>query len=152
MGGASVGNGGFTLPELLTVLIVVAIGVAFGTRGLTEYREATATARAAAVLRGDMAMARSYAVRTRGPVSLVARDSMRAYVIRDTSGTIFQRRTFDGRADVMLTSMDVATAGDSMTFNARGILISAGSTKVDVVRGRRSRSVMFNAMGRARVN
>lgn len=145
-------DAGFTLTEMLIVIGLFGITAALGAHGFREYREAAATAQAVRVIRSDMAMARSLAVRARERVSLVSRDSARMYVIRDTAGTVFHTRSFADSADIALTMIDVATMGDSLTFDARGILVTTGTTQIDIARGRRTRSVLFNAMGRAVVN
>ena len=55
-------------------------------------------------------------------------------------------------SDLALTSLDVATTGDSLTFNSRGILLTGGTPRVNVTRRSRTRSVVFNVLGRSRIN
>ncbi len=145
-------DAGFSLPELLIGLAVMGFVMTVGASGLAQYREATSTTRAIRTIRADVMLARSLAIRSRSPVSLVARESLRTYVIRDALGTVFQQRVFDETSDLALTSLDVATAGDSLTFDARGILLTGGTPQVDVTRRGRARSVVFNALGRSRIN
>lgn len=142
---------GVTLPELLIALAVFAILTLVGYGGLTRYREATATARAVSAIQADVMVARSLAVKSRAPVSLVAREALREYVVRDTAGNLFARRAFDGRSELALTTLDIQTSGDSLTFDSRGVLITA-SPQIEVTRRSRTRTVTFNAMGRSRVN
>ncbi len=146
------GKTGFTLPELLIALTIITSVTAFGVQGMVQYREATSLARAIRTIRADAILARSLAIRSRSPVSLVARESLRTYVIRDTFGTVFQERVFDETSDLALTSLDVATTGDSLTFDARGILLTGGTPQVNVTRRGRTRSVVFNVLGRSRIN
>lgn len=142
---------GLTLPEMLIGLAMVGFLTVLGYGGLTQYREATATARAVSALQSDVMVARSLAVKSRAPISLIARESTLEYVIRDTAGNVFARRFFDGRSELALTTLDIQTAGDSLTFDSRGVLITAGP-QIQVTRRNRTRTILFNAMGRSRVN
>lgn len=146
------GQYGMTLPEVLIGLVVMAVAMAFASSSFAQYRESVAASRAVRIISADVSFARSLAIRARAPVSLVARETQRQYVIRDTTGTLFQRRDFGAGAEIELTSIDVATTGDSLTFDARGVLIAGGTPQIDVVRGSRTRTVTFNALGRALIN
>ena len=143
---------GITLPELMIGIVVMSIATAFALTGYEQYRESAATSRAVRVISADVALARSLAIRAREPVSLVARENLRRYVIRDTSGALFQRRDFGTGAEIELTGIDVATTGDSLTFDSRGVLITGGTPRVDAIRHGRTRSVTFNALGRGVIN
>ena len=142
---------GFTLPEMLIALTIGGSVSALGAHAVAQYRDATATERALRTIRSDVTLARSLAIKSRGPVSLVASDSLRTYVLRDTTGAVFQQRYFDQSSDMALTSLDVTTSGDSLTFDARGMLITGGTAQVTVVRADRIRSVTFNVLGRSQV-
>ena len=144
------GDGGFTLPEILIALAMIAIVGSIGMVSYREFRDSTSMARAVQLVSSDVTLARSLAIRGRTPVSLVSRDAAREYVIRDTTGTVFHRRRFDGNAQLQLDRLDVATPGDSLTFDGRGILTTVNPLIV-TGRGTRTRSLTFNALGKSRV-
>lgn len=144
-------SAGLTLPELLIAIAIVATMLAMSFGSYAQYREAVAASQAVRTIRADVVRARSLAIRTRSPVSLVADEAALRYEIRDTLGTLFHWREFGGGAEIQLTAMDVATAGDSLTFDARGILLT-GNPRVDATRRGRTRSVTFNALGRGQIN
>ncbi len=146
------GCAGVTLPELLVALAVVGFVGTMGAGSLAQYREATSTSRASRTVQADMVLARSLAIRNRAPVSVVARESQRLYEIRDTLGTVYHRRVFDGTTDLTVSGFDVQTPGDSVTFDQRGILVTGGTVQVTVTRGSRTRTIVFNALGRSRIN
>ena len=143
---------GFTLPDMMIALVVMAVATVFAFGAFAQYRESSATSRAARVITADVALARSLAIRAREPVSLVATEAQRQYVIRDTAGTLFHRRDFGTGAQIRLTSIDVATTGDSLTFDSRGVLITGGTPVVSAVRRNKTRTVTLNALGRAQIN
>ena len=144
------GERGFTLPEMLIALALTAILGAASVMSFREYRDSTAMARAVEIVRADVALTRSLAIRGRTPVSLVSRDAQRDYVVRDTTGSVFHRRSFDGSAELRLDLLDVATTGDSLTFDGRGILTTPAPLIV-MGRGDRTRSITFSALGKSRV-
>lgn len=146
------GQAGITVPELLMVLAVTGIVSAFGVLGYAQYRESISARRAAEAIAADVQVARSLAIQTRSPISLVATEAQRRYVVRDTAGNEFHWRDFDAGSDIRLTGLDVATAGDSLTFDSRGILLSGNTAQVTVTRRTRVRTVTLNALGRSIIN
>lgn len=143
---------GFTLPELLIVVVVTSIAAAFGVSGYAQYRESISTRRAAEAIAADVQVARSLAIQTRSPISLVATELQRRYVVRDTAGNELHWRTFGAGSDIQLTGLDVATSGDSLTFDSRGLLLSGNTAQIMVTRETRTRTVTLNALGRSVVN
>ena len=75
----------------------------------------------------------------------------RSYVIRDQAGTVLMRRDFGPGSDMPLSRMTVSTAGDSLTFNSRGLLTNG---RAEAILGRRGRThfVEINALGRTTVD
>ncbi len=145
-------SSGITLPELM---IALAVGVVVATLGIAsygQYRESISATRAAKVISADVLLTRSLAIRARAPVSLVADEGDRRYFVRDTTGTVFHQRRFDRQSEIPLTSLDVITPGDSLTFDSRGILVNGGLPQVRAVRRSKSRTITFNALGRSRIN
>ncbi|MGH7540519.1 MAG: GspH/FimT family pseudopilin [Gemmatimonadota bacterium] len=142
---------GFTVVELAISLATTAILLAIGYGAMRQYAEATTARKVAVQIAADIALTRSHAIQRRENVSLVARETQRDYVVRDLAGTVFTRRSFGAGSDLVLTSMVVSTAGDSLTFNSRGLLLG-GTGTVTVARGTRAHDVLVNALGRTDVN
>lgn len=142
---------GFTLVELAISMATTAILLAIGYGAMREYAEATAARKAAVQVAADIALARSHAIQQRENISLVATEPTREYEVRDRAGTVVARRYFGDGAELMLTSLDVTRAGDSLTFNSRGLLVG-GTGRVTLVRGTRTHDVLVNALGRTDVN
>lgn len=142
---------GFTLVELLIVVTIIAVVGLISTTSFRSFRERSTLTRAAEVVAADASLTRSFAIRERLNVSLVADEAARTYVIRSASGDTLARRFFDAGSDLQLHSLDVLAAGDSLTFNPRGLLVSGGFAQIGVGRNDAARQVQVNAVGRARV-
>lgn len=142
---------GFTLVELLIVITIIAVVGLISTTSFRSYRERALLVRAADVVASDAALTRSFAIRERRNVSLVADEASRTYVIRSDQGDTLARRFFDAGSDLQVDSLDVALAGDSMTFNPRGLLVSGGFAAIGVGRNASARQVQVNALGRTRI-
>lgn len=138
---------GFTLVELLIVLSIVSLSLLIANNSYTSFRESSALNRAARVVAADAALARSYAIRNRTSVALVADETDRSYVIRDPAGNVYLTRVFDAASEMRLDSLDVLLPGDSIPFNSRGML-TFGTATVDVDRAGGGRRVTLNAIGR----
>lgn len=141
---------GFTLVELLIVMSIVSLSLLIANSSYISFRESSALNRAARVVAADVTLARSYAIRNRTGVSLVADEANRSYVVRDDAGNVYLNRVFDAASDMGLESLDVSLPGDSVAFNSRGML-TLGSATIDVGRSGSSRRVTLNAIGRWRI-
>lgn len=141
---------GFTLVELLIVLSIVSLSMLIANSSYISFRESSALNRAARVVAADVALARSYAIRNRTAVALVADETARSYVIRDDAGNVYLNRVFDPASEMGLASLDVSLPGDSIAFNSRGML-TFGAATIDVGRSGDSRRVTLNAIGRWRI-
>lgn len=142
---------GFTLVELLIVLSIVSLSLLIANNSYTSFRESSTLSRAARVVAADVALARSYAIRNRTGVSLVADEADRSYVLRGTDGTVYLTRKFDASSEMPLETLSVNLPGDSVTFNARGLMLY-GSARIDVGRDSGSRRVSLNAIGRWQID
>lgn len=142
---------GFTLVELLIVLSIVSLSMLIANSSYTTFRESSALNRAARVVAADVALARSYAIRNRTPVALVADESDRSYVIRDQAGTVYLNRVFDASSDMSLSTLEVFSPGDSIGFSSRGIMVF-GSGRIDLTRASQGRRVNINATGRWQIS
>jgi hypothetical protein len=81
---------------------------------------------------------------------MVADESNQTYQIRDAAGNVLKTRWFDADSDLRLAQLDVLTSGDSLTFNARGMLVSAFAL-IDIGSDSDSKRVVVNGLGRYRI-
>lgn len=142
---------GFTLVELLIVMSIVSLSLLIANSSYMAFRESSTLSRAARIIAADAGLARSYAIRNRTSVSLVATESNRAYVLRDASGTVYLNRDFAGSSEITLETLDIKLPGDSITFNSRGLL-TTGSAAVEMTRGNGGREVTLNAIARWQID
>lgn len=150
MGKRQLSESGFTLVEMLIVLSIVSLSLLIANNSYIAFRESSTLNRAARVIAADVGLARSYAIRNRTAVALVADEATASYVVRDATGTVYLRRAFDASSEMRLETLDVKLPGDSVAFNSRGML-TLGSASVEVGRSGGSREVDFNAIGRWRI-
>lgn len=145
-------QGGFSLLELLVAMTLVTIVMGVGFSGFRSYREATVVDRAVEAVAGDVRLARGFAIQRRSDVAIVVDEAARSYALRDeaTSDTLLQRR-FDAASELPLTLLDVAD-GNSLTFDARGILTTAGTARIDLGAGDRQNSILISKLGRTKVD
>jgi len=154
-------DGGFSLLELLVVLLIVGVTASLGVMGYRSYQENTAARRAAEVFVMDLSMARSAAVRERRAVAVVFDEANLIYRIRthqggaDGDGRQIQVRDFSPRGEIRLGGVSLDLVGDSVVFNARGLAdLSGGGGGLGTARfvaGNGRYEVAFNALGRARI-
>ncbi|MDH3428189.1 MAG: GspH/FimT family pseudopilin [Gemmatimonadota bacterium] len=142
---------GFTIVELLIVLSIVSLAMLIANSSYITFRESSVLNRAARVIAADVALTRSYAIRHRAPVALVADESKQSYVIRDAAGNVFLNRVFDASSEMPIESLNVIMFGDSVTFNERGLMWGLGSVNIDITRRGSGRRVQANAVGRWRI-
>jgi len=141
---------GFTLVELLIGITIMSVVGLMANTSFRNFRQRTILSRAAQVVAADAAMTRTYAIRGRENISLVADEATQSYQIRDASGTVLKTRWFDGDSDLRLDSLNILNTGDSLTFNARGMLVSAFGI-IDIGSDAGSKRVIVNGLGRYRV-
>lgn len=150
MGKRQLSESGFTLVEMLIVLSIVSLSLLIANNSYIAFRESSTLNRAARVIAADVGLARSYAIRNRTAVALVADEATASYVVRDATGTVYLRRAFDASSEMRLETLDVKLPGDSVAFDSRGML-TLGTASVEVGRSGGSREVDFNAIGRWRI-
>ena len=141
---------GFTLVEMLIVVTILSLVSLIANTSFRNFRERATLNRAARVIAADVALTRSYAIRERQNVSLVADEASRTYAIRTAGGDTLAVRSLDSSTDLAIDSLNVLAAGDSITFNSRGMLLTAVA-QVDVGRASGDRRVQVNGIGRARI-
>jgi prepilin-type N-terminal cleavage/methylation domain-containing protein len=141
---------GFTIVEMLIVVTILSLVALLANTSFRNFRERAILNRAARVVATDMALTRSLAIRERQNVSLVADESGLTYAIRNANGDTLAVRSLDSSSDFAVDSLNVLAAGDSITFNSRGLLLTAVA-RVDVGRASGDRQVQVNGVGRARI-
>jgi prepilin-type N-terminal cleavage/methylation domain-containing protein len=141
---------GFTLVELLIGITIMSVVGLMANTSFRNFRQRTILNRAAQVVAADAAMTRTYAIRERGNVSMVADEATQSYQIRNASGTVLKTRWFDVDSDLPLDSLDIVNTGDSLTFNARGMLVSSFGI-IDIGSNAGSKRLIVNGLGRHRV-
>lgn len=145
------GRSGFTLVELLIVVVLLGIAAAIAVAGYGEFRRSSVVTRSAELVASDIGLTRAYAVQRGEDVTLAADEPNRSYTIRGASGNVLTSRSFSADTDLPLTLLDVTTSDDEITFNSRGFLDSGATVEVDLGRFEDTRSVFVNVAGRTRI-
>lgn len=144
------GARGFTVLELLIVLLVVSLILAIATQRYGVHLERTAARQAAQLFAQDLGLTRTSALRDRQPASLTFLAGSRDYVI-EVNGVEVARRSYGALSQVRLSMMELThPPGSSVTFNARGIVdLGTGATlgRAQFEAGTTAYEVRFNSMG-----
>ena len=134
---------GFTLPELLVVLLVVSVvlGLAFVRLGAAADRAAVraAVSEAAAVFIG----ARNAAIYRRAPVA-VHIDTVAALLLTRADTLVLRRR------DLKALGVYLSASRDSMAFDGRGLGDGAANLSLVVRRGQAADTLFLSRLGRVR--
>jgi prepilin-type N-terminal cleavage/methylation domain-containing protein len=146
---------GFTVLELVIVLLVIAITLAIASQAYGVFLARTTARRAAEVFARDLALTRSAALRERNPATLIVVEAQKRYSIRMTGGQVIALRDYgDGQA-LKLSQLALDLPGDSVRFSARGIAsIGGGPSSIGVAHftaGSVAYTVRFNSTGTAEV-
>jgi len=146
---------GFTLIELITVVIIMAVTLSMMGFTFNRYLARTSAKRAAELFGQDLMAARSTAIRSRQRVVVDFDEASLGYVIRVEAGDTLFRRIFDKDEAVTLSGLDLEMAGDTVAFDRRGVanLSGAGGAlgRVVFTAGKTSYAVSFNRLGSFRV-
>ena len=148
---------GFTLLELVVVLTLTFIGLAFVSLRFTDYLHRVSARRAAQVFAQDLTLARTWAVRSREPVVIRFNESSLWYEVETQStATEVARRRFGSNADIDLSEVTFDIAGDTLVFSARGIADLTGASgalgTATFSSGTVTYTVSFNSMGASRID
>lgn len=135
---------GFSLPEILIALTVLATLAALGWSGLRSFREASALRAAARQVVAELSLARRLAVNRRETVRFAAVADDLALTAED--GAVLVRLALAGPDALPVDSLRVRPA--TLRFNARG---QAAPGSVYLYRGRRSIRIVCNFLGRLRI-
>ena len=153
------GRAGFSLLELLIVLVLGGIMTAFAMLSFSGYFQRSSAQRAAQVFARDLALARATAVRTRETVVIRFYETSLWYVVEAIeTDTELVRRRFGVNADIDLSDIDLQFKGDSVVFDSRGTadLGETGPPTQELGQaifyyGDISYTVSFNSMGASKV-
>lgn len=143
-------RGGFTLLEMMVVLVIGGILLAFAALAFARSSTRMSAQRAAQVFSRDLAMARSNAVRERQKVTINFNESGKWYRVTTATGRELVRRRFGtgGNASVNLSAVDLQTTGDSVVFSNRGVATLATTLGTALFRaGSATYTVSFNSLG-----
>ena len=147
---------GFSVIEVLFVLLLVAILLSWAAGTFNGYRQKTSARRAAEVFVQDLNVTKNEARRSRRKTVLDFDEVGLTYVVRLEVGDTVVSRSFKEGADIILSSMDLEMRGDSVVFDGQGQadLTGAGGALGRAVfsAGTRSFVVSFNAMGVSRID
>ena len=134
---------GFTLPELLVVLLLASIvlGLAFVRLGAAADRAAVraAVSDAASVFIG----ARNAAIYRRAPVAVHV-DTLSALLVTRADSIVLRRR------DLHAFGVHLSASRDSMAFDGRGLGVGAANLSLVVRRGRAVDTLFVSRLGRVR--
>jgi prepilin-type N-terminal cleavage/methylation domain-containing protein len=134
---------GFTLPELLVVLLLVSVvlGLAFVRLGAAADRAAVraAVSEAASVF----AAARNAAIYRRAPVA-VRIDTISAMLSTRADTILLTHR------DLRALGVSMSASRDSMAFDARGFGVGAANLSLVLRRGRAADTLFLSRLGRVR--
>lgn len=143
---------GFTILELLLTVTVIGIVLAVGVSVFEGFRTASTVDKAARVVAADVTLARNHALQRRATVSMVVDEAARSYAIRDESvspNDTLLVSLHDAGTDAPLTTLNVVS-GNSLTFNARGVLSGGGAT-IDVEYRGEQKRIAVSGLGRTRI-
>ena len=142
-------NGGFTLVEMLMVVLMVSVLTTIVAGQYTSYLQRLGPQRAAGLVGSYVSLTRGYAVQRRTPVALVLDASERKLWIRTATDTLRSLELGEG-TDFRLDTLTMGFPGDSLTFSSRGICRECGLTGTGVITvtgGNVGYVVTFNALG-----
>lgn len=141
---------GFTFIEILIALAMLSIVLSIGAGSYQNLQRAAAVDRGAKLLASDIALARRLAIEKQSPVTLELDEAEKDYLIR-AGGDVLIARNLGPGTDIPLTDLECDADGDAMTFNARGMMVAAGPTTIDLSRHADDRRVVVNLLGQARI-
>lgn len=141
---------GFTVIELLIVVVLLGIVLGIGAEGFRSFARGKSVHRAAEAVAAEVELARLYALQRREPVEMVFDEPGRSYAIRvASSGDTLRTRSFRG-GDLPLTVLDVGS-GDRLEFSPRGLLAGGSTVSIAVENLSEAQRVDVSLMGMTRV-
>ena len=145
---------GLTIVELLIGIIVVGIMAGIGVTGVRRLTDQQGGERVARAVLWEVTVARTYALRSGDPISLVADRTNRQLITRNSFGEVYRRTPYSTGTDLLATSLSTNLPGDSLAFSSRGYCLNCavgGSSALTVVARNRSYSMTINQLGRVQL-
>ncbi len=140
---------GFSLVEMLMVIILIGIMTGLAASQYSGYLERTVPDRASRIVGSYVTLTRSYAVQRRSSVTLAVNPVDLTLMIRSEDDTL-RIMPFGPDDDLPLVALDTNIDGDSLTFTARGVCMACGvaGAGITVTGHNWSYLITFNALGR----
>lgn len=146
---------GFSLLEVLVVITVTTVSLVLVGQVYARFLDRSTARRSAQLFARDLSLARANSIQIRGDVVIRFFESDLYYIVENVQGRELTRREFGSTDDLALSAMDLATPGDSIVFDGRGLLDTSAlggslGTATFAARGA-TYTVSFNATGASRV-
>ena len=139
-----------TLLELLCAVVVFGVLVGGGKTGYDSYMRAQRANQVAELLRWEITVARSYAIRSGRPMTMVIDEVTRSVSLHD--GAITRRMVSLGDdARLRVERLTIEIPGDSLVFSARGLCVNcrlSGATELSIEAEGRVAIVQVELFGR----
>ena len=138
---------GFTLIEVIIVLVVVAILVALGTPAVARATGQARVRNAARVVAGDLEHAFSLAARQRRPVRVAFDEAALTYAINNRAGVTLRQRNLGAMSELAVSSMKATTPVLDVFPNG----LASGPLTVGLASGNYSLRVTMTRTGKVRI-
>ncbi len=136
------------------VMLLVGIIISIGAGSLHDYTYTQRGRRAAQGLAWEVTVARSLAIRAGQPISLVANETARSIVVRDSAGTVYRRLDLGPSGELTVDRLDIGIDGDSLVFSRRGMCLNCaggGVTTIIVESLERRYTIEVSLLGRVEI-
>ena len=117
---------GVSLIELLCAVVVAGVLLTATFTAVASYDRTRRASRVAGLLEWEVTVARSYAIRSGRPMSLIVDESARSVVLRDGASTWRTLSLGDG-SRFRVDRLDLDIAGDSLLFSPRGLCVNCNA-------------------------
>ena len=139
-----------TLLELLCAVVVTGLLLGGGHATWNRYMRAQRANQVAELIRWEVTVARSFAIRTGRPMTLRIDERTRTLSLRD-GVTVRRTVSLGDAARLRVDRLDLAAPGDSLVFSPRGVCINCEpgrTTDLAIEAEGRSATVQVEVMGR----
>jgi prepilin-type N-terminal cleavage/methylation domain-containing protein len=139
---------GFTIIELVMVLVVSSIMASYAILKIAPTLERARVRRSATMIATDLQYAQMLAARQRRPVVFIASEALRGYMIRDAASATVYREAYMGN-DTELNLDQLTATPTTLEIFPNGVVRSAGNfiVRVNTVQ----RNVRITRAGQVRV-
>lgn len=133
------------------MITIMGLLSAFTAKGVKAFSQQQQGERATKAIMWEVAVARSYALRSGMTVSLVADETNKILTVRDANGAVWRTTRFGAKDELYAKTINVNTPGDSLAFSALGICLNCnggGATTITVDAGSRRGIISTSILGR----